>query len=162
MEVYATLGANGRPVSSDVLSWMPIELQGAGQCFKVGFRLCWQTQQTFLWPHVWMHHPWSIWTTCATWSGSRYRLMLPVGIRTLAEHKTREESVRTERAISCYHHMQNHSLVGVVLRLPLHCTFCHFHLHQSDLKTDSPSLLLPKWNDWFSGSLTDSLLYCDD
>ena len=58
--------------------------------------------------------------------------------RTLVEHKTREESVRKdkERAAVCGHHMQNHSLLGVVL----FCHFlapCHFYLHQS------------RWN-WFT------------
>ena len=40
---------------------------------------------------------------CKLILGCRYRLMLPVVTRTLAEHKTREESVREdqERAILC-------------------------------------------------------------
>ena len=37
---------------------------------------------------------WRNCTTCASWLGCKYRLMLPVLTRTLAGHKTREQSVR--------------------------------------------------------------------
>ena len=57
---------------------------------------------------------WRCWIPWATWLGCRYCLMLPVVTRALAEHKTKEESVRKdkERSIFCGHQMQNHSLFG--------------------------------------------------
>lgn len=53
----------------------------------------------------------------ATWMGSRYRLMLLVVTRKLAEHKTRESAWKKERSTVSGHCMQNHCLwrrVGVL------------------------------------------------
>ena len=63
----------------------------------------------------------------------RYCFILPVVKRTLAEHKTRDESVRKDKdsAISCGHHMKTIPFFGVVMLLPLLGTCYHFHLHQS-------------------------------
>ena len=50
--------------------------------------------------------------------------------KTLAEHKTREGSVRKdqERVIVCDHHFP---FRGLSCFWTHHCTCCHFHLHQS-------------------------------
>lgn len=42
----------------------------------------------------------------------------------------------------------------VVLLLPLWCTCCHFHLHQSTWR-----FLLPNWTDWHPWSLADFECY---
>ena len=77
---------------------------------------------------------WRSWTTCATWMGCRYHLILPVVTRALAKCKTREKSVKQDKETEmvCGRHLQNHFLFwGVVLLLPLLSTCYLFHLHQS-------------------------------
>lgn len=71
--------------------------------FSMLVRLCWDTQQTLLQLHVWMCHPRGAGLSVQSdWAAG----MLPV-VRTLAELKTRKESVRkdNDRAIFCGHHM---------------------------------------------------------
>ena len=66
-------------------------------------RLCWETQQTLLQLHVWMCHPRGAGLSVQSdWAAG----MLPV-VRTLAECKTREESVRkdNDRTNFCGHYM---------------------------------------------------------
>ena len=60
---------------------------------------------------AWMDVPSWSWTTCETWLGCRYHLMLSMVTRTQAENKTREQSVgkNKKREFVCGHHMQNHS-----------------------------------------------------
>ena len=79
-----------------------------------------------------------------TYGCAGYRLMLLVVTGTLAEHKTKEELVRKdkERAAVCVHHMWNHFPFLGLCCFCLHCTCCHFHLHQSS-GIDSQSLVLP-------------------
>ncbi len=68
------------------------------------------------------------WTTCATWLGCRYCLMLQIVTKTLTKHKTRDKSVKNrKRAIVRDHYLQNHKHNF----WPLQCSGCHLHLHQS-------------------------------
>lgn len=53
------------------------------------------------------------------------------------------------------HHMQKHSVLGVVLLLPV--TF----IYTKPDEADSQSLMLPKWTEWYPWSLGDLALYCD-
>ena len=79
--------------------------------------------------------------------------MLPVVTRTLAEHKTKEESVRKdkERAAICGHYMQNHFLfVGcLAFASPLHLLSLSFAPKQVKLihiiQIDIPEVCLT----WF-------------
>ena len=86
-------------------------------------RLCWETQQTFLQPHVDVSS-WRHWPTCATWLGYRYRLMLPEVTRTLAENTKLEKnrSIRIRREQLSVSTTCKHSLFGGCLAFasPLH------------------------------------------
>ena len=109
--------------------------------FSTLLRLCWETQQMCLLAKACMDVPsWRSWTTCATWMGCRYCLILALVTRAQAKCKTIEKSVRKDMkgkwsvASTC----KTISFLGVVLLLS---TFCRFHLHQS------------RWN-WFTISYT--------
>ena len=68
-------GASGGPYGPVQLSLC--NCRSPGVSFML-LRLCWETQQIFLWPYGCAIRSW---TTCATWSGCRYYLMLPVVTR---------------------------------------------------------------------------------
>lgn len=58
-------------------------------------------------------HVWIWYSTCATWLGGTYHLLLPVVTRALTEHKSREESVRKNgRATPHGQQMQNHTYIS--------------------------------------------------
>ena len=58
------------------------------------------------------------------------------------------------------HHMQNRSLfvscIAFASIAPVVTVIC-----SKSGKTDSQSLVLPKWTDWYPCILTDLVLYCD-
>ena len=115
----------------------------------------------FLWPPVWMCHPgragrpgqpdWAAATASCyqEWQGHYQNTKL---------EKNQSGRIMREQlyeATTC----KTIPFSGVVLVLPLSCTWCHFHLYQ--VETDSQPLVLPKWKNVYPWSLTDLLLNWD-
>ena len=119
-----------------LLGWCPSTAMSSSPCVTAGLLV----SPPCSWDCTGRHSKssWRSWTTRAIWLGFRYRLMLPVVTRTLAEHKTKEELVRKDKeraAVSgqyCTCKIKTTSFWGILL---LHWTcYCHCNLHQSRWK----------------------------
>lgn len=112
--------------------------------------LCCETQQ-ILQQHRWMYGeviPWS--SGSASCFSSHKRAESSHAAGSMAFYSSFLWSFLWSVASIC----QIPPFLQVVLLLPLWCTCCHFHLHQSTWR-----FLLPNWTDWHPWSLADFECY---
>lgn len=128
-------------------SWVRIMHMTPGMSSTL-LRLCWETQQTFMWQHIWM----CPWGEAALPVQLKWASVVPAVTRTQARNKTKAQSVRKdkERTTFCGHFLQKHLFFGDHLVAPVATFIC-----TKECKIDLKWFTLPNWTDWYAWRITD-------